>query len=183
MQDTQRKACLSCRQRKLKCDKRQPCANCTTRSVECKEQHLAPVSRGIKRTLDAADQPTGAIPDILARLDRLEAYISAPQNNHSQGLVSDTIINAVNDSVSAVAGASKAATSAATTANTPSESQTNISTARNSGYEVSLGQLTANDNILVCLVNFARSTLIPRLTTDRAKHWYIHFTYLSRGPL
>lgn len=153
MQDAQRKACLSCRERKLKCDKRQPCANCTTRSVECKEQRLAPVSRGVKRTLDHADQ--SEIPDILARLDRLEAYIRKPQSNHNQGLISDTIINAVNaarTSVSAVAGASKAATSGATPADTPAASQTNIVTPKTPGYEVSLGHLSANDNILVCLV-------------------------------
>ncbi|KAB5559619.1 hypothetical protein GE09DRAFT_1172606 [Coniochaeta sp. 2T2.1] len=62
---------------------RQPCANCVTRSVTCKEQVFVPVAGGIKRTHDKSELPD-EIPRIVARLDRVKAYIEA-QKSHSQG--------------------------------------------------------------------------------------------------
>ncbi|KAF5572176.1 hypothetical protein FPANT_13293 [Fusarium pseudoanthophilum] len=70
---TQRNACLSCRQRKLKCDRQQPCANCVARSVECTEQDLPP-SRAVKRPLPQ-ESDSSTLLSILSRLDQIEAYL------------------------------------------------------------------------------------------------------------
>ncbi|PNP83738.1 hypothetical protein FNYG_02955 [Fusarium nygamai] len=70
----QRNACLSCRQRKLKCDRQQPCANCVARSVECTEQDLPP-SRAVKRLLPQ-DSDSSTLSSILSRLDQIETYLS-----------------------------------------------------------------------------------------------------------
>lgn len=165
MPNTQRKACLSCRLRKLKCDKQQPCANCTTRSVECKEQLLAPVSRGVKQTLDESESST--IPRILSRLDRLEAYISIQQNNYNEGVSMDTFakeVNTVRNSISEANCGSRADTSIAGK-DRLTASKANASTARNAqsddaDFGVSLAQLSANDNILVCLESITMT--LPR---------------------
>ncbi|KAF5687182.1 hypothetical protein FDENT_5506 [Fusarium denticulatum] len=70
----QKNACLSCRQRKLKCDRQKPCANCIARSVECTEQALPP-NRAVKRPLpQESDSLTLSI--ILSRLDQIETYLS-----------------------------------------------------------------------------------------------------------
>lgn len=167
---TQKKACLSCRERKLKCDKQQPCANCITRTVECKEQLVAPVSRGVKRTLDESDQ----ISHILSRLDRLEAYTSTTHNNHHEGLVLSSFakeVNTVRNSVSAVTSASTADTSTARNAQSATPE-----------FGVPLGQLSATDNILVCLDRITITTFL-KLTVNRAKHWCIIFSYLSQRTL
>ncbi|RBR20223.1 hypothetical protein FVER53590_09932 [Fusarium verticillioides] len=71
---SQRNACLSCRQRKLKCDRQQPCANCVARSVECTEQDLPP-SRAVKRPLPQ-DSDSSTLSSILSRLDQIENYLS-----------------------------------------------------------------------------------------------------------
>lgn len=146
--DTQRKACLSCRQRKLKCDKQQPCANCTSRSVECREQLLPPVIRGVKRTLDESDQST--IPQILSRLDRLEAYVSRPQNNCNDGVVLDSFaheVNTVRTQVSVVTSGSRTDRSIAGKANTSTSGNAQSETAE---FVMPLGPFSANDNVLVC---------------------------------
>ncbi|KAF2100212.1 hypothetical protein NA57DRAFT_36177 [Rhizodiscina lignyota] len=87
----QRNACLSCRQRKLKCDRQQPCANCVARSIECNQQQLPPVTRGVKRPPDESDPST--ISHILTRLDRIEACINRTQDNDIDNLVSTPIGN------------------------------------------------------------------------------------------
>ncbi|KAF2107372.1 hypothetical protein BDV96DRAFT_506327 [Lophiotrema nucula] len=96
MPGTQKNACLSCRQRKLKCDRQRPCANCVGRSVECKQQLLPPpaVSRGAKRSLDESDPST--ISSILSRLDHIEAYINRTNAVGGDGLVSTPIATALN---------------------------------------------------------------------------------------
>ncbi|KAL5619778.1 hypothetical protein FOVSG1_002000 [Fusarium oxysporum f. sp. vasinfectum] len=72
---TQRNACLSCRQRKLKCDRQQPCANCIARSVECAEQALPHPGRAVKRAL-SQEADSSALSGILSRLDQIETYLS-----------------------------------------------------------------------------------------------------------
>ncbi|TVY69302.1 putative transcription factor lepB [Fusarium oxysporum f. sp. cubense] len=71
---SQRNACLSCRQRKLKCDRKQPCANCIARSVDCAEQDLPP-NRAVKRPLPQ-EANCSALSSILSRLDQIETYLS-----------------------------------------------------------------------------------------------------------
>ncbi|KAJ4031908.1 hypothetical protein NW761_012946 [Fusarium oxysporum] len=71
---SQRNACLSCRQRKLKCDRQQPCANCVARSVDCAEQDLPP-NRAVKRPLPQ-EADCSALSSILSRLDQIETYLS-----------------------------------------------------------------------------------------------------------
>jgi hypothetical protein len=153
MADTQKKACLSCRQRKLKCDKQQPCANCVTRSVDCKEQVLAPATRGIKRTHDDSDP----IPNILIRLEYVEAYINAQkiQSQHSSlGSAKQVVQNAPQNSAPTPGASTRApSTGAPTPATTVHTSSTAKNTARNiqavtSEFGVPLGPLTLNDNIL-----------------------------------
>ncbi|RKK30256.1 hypothetical protein BFJ66_g13096 [Fusarium oxysporum f. sp. cepae] len=71
---SQRNACLSCRQRKLKCDRQQPCANCIARSVDCAEQDLPP-HRAVKRPLPQ-EANCSALSSILSRLDQIETYLN-----------------------------------------------------------------------------------------------------------
>ncbi|KAM5360253.1 hypothetical protein ACJA88_014895 [Fusarium oxysporum] len=71
---SQRNACLSCRQRKLKCDRQQPCANCIARSVDCAEQDLPP-NRAVKRPL-TQEANCSALSSILSRLDQIETYLN-----------------------------------------------------------------------------------------------------------
>ncbi|KAF2735372.1 hypothetical protein EJ04DRAFT_464849 [Polyplosphaeria fusca] len=82
----QKNACLSCRQKKLKCDKKQPCANCVTRSVNCELQQLPAVNRGVKRLFDESGSST--LENILARLDRIESYIDQTKDQSSDRLKS-----------------------------------------------------------------------------------------------
>lgn len=70
----QRNACLSCRQRKLKCDRKQPCANCIARSVQCTEQDLPP-NRALKRPLPQESE-SSTLSSILSRLDQIEEYLA-----------------------------------------------------------------------------------------------------------
>ncbi|CCT61445.1 uncharacterized protein FFB20_13518 [Fusarium fujikuroi] len=69
----QKSACLSCRQRKLKCDRKQPCANCIARAVECTEQDLPP-NRAVKRPLPQ-ESDSSALSNILSRLDQIQDYL------------------------------------------------------------------------------------------------------------
>ncbi|RBA11088.1 hypothetical protein FPRO05_04261 [Fusarium proliferatum] len=69
----QKNACLSCRQRKLKCDRKQPCANCIARAVECTEQDLPP-NRAVKRPLPQ-ESDSSALSNILSRLDQIQDYL------------------------------------------------------------------------------------------------------------
>lgn len=90
----QKNACLSCRQRKLRCDRQIPCANCVARSLECKQQPLSQVSQGIKRPHDESDRSTSS--DILARLDYIEARINSTRKRDISGIVSSPIGNELN---------------------------------------------------------------------------------------
>lgn len=90
MSGESRYACLSCRQRKLKCDRKQPCSNCTARSVECKQQEFQSnriISGAIRKTYDE----TPALSSILSRLDRIEAYIQRSQKEDDGHISKPTI--------------------------------------------------------------------------------------------
>ncbi|KAG9257427.1 uncharacterized protein F5Z01DRAFT_388308 [Emericellopsis atlantica] len=76
----QRNACLSCRQRKLKCDRQHPCANCIARSIECTEQLLPAPSRALKRPLPQEPDPA-TLSSILSRLDQIESYLGPAQDS------------------------------------------------------------------------------------------------------
>jgi Fungal Zn(2)-Cys(6) binuclear cluster domain len=68
-------ACISCRSRKLKCDKSYPCSNCQARSVECKQQQLVH-NRGVrKRDIPSNTDASSTLTAILSRLERIEATI------------------------------------------------------------------------------------------------------------
>lgn len=69
--ERQRYACQSCRQRKLRCDRKRPCTNCIARSVDCKQQHFSSTGRGIPKP----QENSSALLHILSRLDRLEAIV------------------------------------------------------------------------------------------------------------
>ncbi|KAF5720118.1 hypothetical protein FMUND_4402 [Fusarium mundagurra] len=90
---TQRNACLSCRQRKLKCDRKQPCANCIARSVECTEQDLPP-NRSVKRPLPQ-EPDSSTLSSILSRLDQIETYLS-PNKRSKHASISTPIGDQVN---------------------------------------------------------------------------------------
>jgi hypothetical protein len=90
---SQRNACLSCRQRKLKCDRQQPCANCVARSVECTEQDLPP-NRAVKRPLPP-EPDSSALSNILSRLDQIETYLS-PTKRSKHVSISTPIGNQLN---------------------------------------------------------------------------------------
>ncbi|KAF5539450.1 hypothetical protein FMEXI_8939 [Fusarium mexicanum] len=75
----QRNACLSCRQRKLKCDRKQPCTNCIARSVECTEQDLPP-NRAVKRSLPQQSD-SSTLSSILLRLDQIEDCLSSKKRS------------------------------------------------------------------------------------------------------
>src|SRR6478735_11530029 len=99
---SQRNACLSCRQRKLKCDRQQPCANCIARSVDCAEQVLPP-NRAVKRPLPQ-EADCSALLSILSRLDQIETYLS-PTKRSKQVSISTPIgkqLNAIRFNVPSV---------------------------------------------------------------------------------
>jgi hypothetical protein len=148
MLSTQAKACLSCRQRKLKCDRRQPCANCVSRSVECEEQLLLPANRrhGLKRPLvSTSGSDDSAIPAILERLDRIESYIgTARKSDCDRGKELDTVGNSVSD----VTSASQSVTS---------------------GVVAPLGHLSANDTILVRVETSQFGQAQVSLTVNRVR--------------
>lgn len=89
-----RNACLSCRQRKLKCDRQDPCTNCISRSLECKQQLLRQVSRRVQRPLPESNPST--ISKILDRLDQLENYLNLTKDNDDCNLDSTPIRNELN---------------------------------------------------------------------------------------
>lgn len=147
MAGMQGNACLSCRQRKLKCDRQQPCENCIGRSLDCKQQLLQSASRGVKRPLDESDPST--IANILSRLDQIEAYINPTQKNASGSFVSTPIGNELNAIRNGVANL-------ASKADAPLSEKTTQSISSDVG--VQLVQVMANDNILVCLFPSRPST-------------------------
>jgi hypothetical protein len=86
--DHSRHACISCRQRKLKCDRKQPCANCTARSVDCRQQQLpSTASQSVQRP----QEDLSTLPDILSRLDRIEAFINQTHGEGSRGYISTPV--------------------------------------------------------------------------------------------
>ncbi|KAF2474824.1 uncharacterized protein BDR25DRAFT_332154 [Lindgomyces ingoldianus] len=134
---TQRNACLSCRQRKLKCNRQRPCTNCIARSVECKKQLLPAVSRGAKGPLDESDPST--ISNILSRLDRIEAYINQTKDSGSASLVSTPIgneLNMIRNDVPTIASTRQAPPIDRTTQSIPSD------------LGMQRVKVSANDNIL-----------------------------------
>jgi Fungal Zn(2)-Cys(6) binuclear cluster domain len=76
-------ACLSCRQKKLKCDRKQPCSNCIARSIDCREQQLALTTN---HSIKKPKGDSSILASILSRLDRIEDHINIAQlsENHVQ---------------------------------------------------------------------------------------------------
>ncbi|KAF5655022.1 hypothetical protein F25303_947 [Fusarium sp. NRRL 25303] len=98
----QKNACVSCRQRKLKCDRKQPCANCISRSVECTEQDLPP-NRAVKRPFPP-EPDSLTLSSILSRLNQIEDYLS-PNNRSNHVSLSTPIgdqLNAIRFNVPSV---------------------------------------------------------------------------------
>ena len=60
------RSCVTCRKRKVKCDKRQPCSNCQKASIECVFPRPGRAPRRTKKPPDA---------ELLARLRRLEGVV------------------------------------------------------------------------------------------------------------
>ncbi|KAH6986511.1 hypothetical protein BKA56DRAFT_479753 [Ilyonectria sp. MPI-CAGE-AT-0026] len=133
MAGMQGNACLSCRQRKLKCDRQQPCANCIGRSLDCKQQLLQSTSRGVKRPFDESDPST--IASILSRLDQIEAYIN-PTKRIASGNPIGNELNAIRNGVTNLASKADILL--------PDKTTQSIS----SDVGVQLVQVMANDNIL-----------------------------------
>lgn len=70
-------SCLSCKSRKLRCNRESPCSNCVSRNICC--QQPAPRTR-LARAPGANSQPDAASPEILERLRRLENLLAEGQN-------------------------------------------------------------------------------------------------------
>ncbi|KAH6953836.1 hypothetical protein BKA56DRAFT_604444 [Ilyonectria sp. MPI-CAGE-AT-0026] len=64
-------SCHFCRDRKLRCSRVFPCTNCTARGVSC-----PPVQRAVSRK----SSPPGIHPEVLRRLERLEALLPLQTN-------------------------------------------------------------------------------------------------------
>ena len=60
------RSCVTCRKRKVKCDKRQPCSNCQKAGIECVFPRPGRAPRRSKKPPDA---------ELLARLRRLEGVV------------------------------------------------------------------------------------------------------------
>jgi hypothetical protein len=91
---TSRYACLSCRQRKLKCDRTVPCSNCTARSVNCRQQETFSSTR--VRGVRKLQESQSLIPDIISRLDHIEAFINRTRECESDKYHSRAPRNEVN---------------------------------------------------------------------------------------
>ena len=89
--ESQRYACLSCRQRKLKCDRKQPCANCIARSVDCKQQQFPSPARGIRKP----QEDTSTLTSVLSRLDRIEEALFRTQEGDTESHDSNAVGNDV----------------------------------------------------------------------------------------
>lgn len=72
-------SCLSCKSRKLRCNRESPCSNCTSRNLPCQQ----PARRTrLSRPPGANSQPDAASPEILERLRRLEHLLAERQNEN-----------------------------------------------------------------------------------------------------
>ena len=81
------RSCVTCRKRKVKCDKKPPCSNCVKASIECIFPKPGRAPRRTKKPQDA---------ELLARLRRLEGVVQklgkdtdgedlSPERKNSQG--------------------------------------------------------------------------------------------------
>ncbi|RJE24243.1 hypothetical protein PHISCL_03403 [Aspergillus sclerotialis] len=68
-----RLTCETCRQRKVKCDKLSPCTNCQRYGSVCIPVERARLPRG--RSRKTADRPSGPVPELEARMKRLEGML------------------------------------------------------------------------------------------------------------
>ena len=68
-------SCVTCRRRKVKCDRRDPCANCVRQNIEC---HFPVTGRPPRRIRDpnAWKSPTQKQSELLGRLRRLENLVT-----------------------------------------------------------------------------------------------------------
>jgi len=65
---THHRSCLTCRRRKVRCDKRHPCANCSKSSIECVFPNPGRAPRKARKPPDT---------ELLARLRRLEGVVQS----------------------------------------------------------------------------------------------------------
>jgi len=63
------RSCVTCRKRKVKCDKLHPCSNCARANIECIFPNPGRAPRKIKKPTDGRDT------ELLARLKRLEGVV------------------------------------------------------------------------------------------------------------
>lgn len=76
-------SCHFCRDRKLRCSRVFPCTNCTARGVSC-----PPVQRAVSRK----SSPPGIHPEVLRRLERLEALLPLQTNGSPPISAATTIV-------------------------------------------------------------------------------------------
>lgn len=74
--DTKLYACMTCVQRKVKCDKRQPCLSCFRSSLPCKYRSTPPSQRR-KRKAWAVDERYNQPANQVQLLDKLRAHEAA----------------------------------------------------------------------------------------------------------
>ncbi|KND94554.1 putative transcriptional regulatory protein [Tolypocladium ophioglossoides CBS 100239] len=74
-QDLRIWSCVTCRRRKVKCDRRDPCANCLKSNIEC---HFPVTGRLPRRSQDPAalKSPSQRQSELLGRLRRLESLVT-----------------------------------------------------------------------------------------------------------
>ncbi|KAG9506498.1 hypothetical protein J7337_000030 [Fusarium musae] len=146
---THRNACLSCRQKKLKCDRQQPCANCVARSVECTEQDLPP-SRAVKRPLPQ-DSDSSTLSSILSRLDQIETYLS-PSKRRKNVSISTPIgdqLNATRFNVPGVSQSQGPASSDVVESMPPEDQMQATKYSVNDSFLVSLTTITEHNHLYV----------------------------------
>lgn len=93
-------SCVTCRRRKVKCDRRDPCSNCARNRIEC---HF-PVTGRLPRRRDPTTwkSPTEKQAELLNRLRRLESLVTELAAQVEDG--PDKVQSILSDSLPSVAG-------------------------------------------------------------------------------
>ncbi|KAL4961319.1 putative C6 transcription factor [Aspergillus stella-maris] len=71
------RSCVTCRRRKVRCDKRNPCSNCVKANIECIFPPPGRAPRKVKR-------PPAENAELLSRLRQLESIVEAAITNNTQ---------------------------------------------------------------------------------------------------
>jgi len=81
--------CVSCRRRKLRCDRRHPCAPCTKSNIDC----IFPVSGRIPSRSRLGDRAAQKQVELVGRLRRLEAMVGglSSQVESAAGMTSNDL--------------------------------------------------------------------------------------------